>query len=300
MGAFDPNAHRSRCETYLGRYLEGRVRLVRAEPLTKSTRAAPWRLDVEVDGVPRSYVLRTDARRGEHEYHVLRAMESVPIPTPRAYGWDPGGEALGAPSLFCDFVAGESLLTPMLSGEAWAEDLYVETACALQAVTWEQVATVAERFGDGETAADFLEAAYDYFRSNPHPLAEAVYDELKSTMPTLPEPRFSNGDLYPDNLIVRERRLVGVIDFEGAGFSDPIYEFLLPFFVHPELRGRGVEERYCRRMGFDPDTLPWYNALEYFDTWHWVAKTGQSFVHHTADSLCAALKRWLSRPGRSP
>ena len=295
MGAFNPNEGRSRCETYLSRFLEGDVRFLHAEPLAKSTRDPPWRLDVEVGGVPRSYVLRLDSRRGEHEYEVLRAMESVPIPTPRVYGWDPGGEALGVPCFFSDFVAGESLLRYMLAGEPWAEALYIDTACALQAVTWEQVASVAHRFGRGDTAADSLEAAYGYFKANPHPLADAVYTKLKNTMPALPAVRFSNGDLYPDNLIVRGRQLAGVIDFETSGFSDPIYEFLLPFFVCPELRGRGIEERYCRRMGFDPDSLPWYRALEYFDTWQWAVETGRSFVHHTADSLCAALNRWLDK-----
>jgi aminoglycoside phosphotransferase (APT) family kinase protein len=293
MGVFEPNEHRSQCEEYLGRFLRGRVRFVRAEPLTKSTRDAPWRLDVEVNGAPRSYVLRLGSERSEHEYQVLRAMELIPIPTPRAYGWDPEGEALGVPCFFSDFVEGESLLGHMLAGEPWAEALYIDTACALQAVTWEQMSAVGHRFGSGQTAADVLETAYEYFKANPHPLADTAYAKLKDTMPALPVVRFSNGDLWPDNLIVRDRQLVGVIDFESAGFSDPIYEFLLPFFVSPELRGRGIEERYFQRMGFDPDALSWYHALEYFDTWHWVLLTGEPFVHHTADSLSIALEHWL-------
>ncbi|UCC62848.1 MAG: phosphotransferase [Anaerolineae bacterium] len=295
MSAFNPNEHRPQCERYLSRCLGGDVRFVGAEPLAKSTRDAPWRLDVEVDGMARSYVLRLDARRAEHEYEVLQAMESLPIPTPCVYGWDPEGEALGVPCFFSDFIAGESLLKYVLAGEPWAEALYVETACALQAVTREQVASVAHRFGDGETAEDFLGNACTYFRANPHPLAEAVYARLKGTMPALPMVRFSNGDLWLDNLIVRGRQLAAVIDFENAGFSDPIYEFLLPFFVCPELRGRGIEERYCQRMGFNPESLPWYRGLEYFDTWHWVLKTGRSFVHHTAASLAAALQCWLDK-----
>jgi len=293
MRAFNPNEHRSQCETYLSRFLESHVCFVRAVPLAKSTRDAPWRLDVEVDGTPRSYVLRLDSRRSEHEYAVLRAMESGPIPTPRVYGWDPEGEALGVPCFFSDFISGESLLKYMLAGEPWAEALYLDAVIALQSVTWEQVATVAHRFGSGETAVGFLETTYEYFEANPHPLADAVYDKLKSTMPALPTVRFSNGDLWLDNLIVRDQQLSGVIDFENAGFSDPIYEFLLSFFVCPELRGRGTEERYCQRMGFDPEGLTWYHALEYFDTWHWVLEIGKPFVHHTADSLSAALTRWL-------
>ena len=42
-------------------------------------------------------------------------------------------------------------------------------------------------------------------------------------MPILQGARFSNGDLWLDNQIIRNRQLVGVIDFENAGFSDPIY-----------------------------------------------------------------------------
>ena len=84
-----------------------------------------------------------------------------------------------------------------------------------------------------------------------------------------------------------------MIDFENAGFSDPIYEFLLSFFVRPELKGRGIETRYCQRMGFDPAVLPWYHGLKFYDTMHWVLKTGQPFEHHTVDSLCRDLESWL-------
>jgi len=292
-GMFDPNEHQAECEEYLSRSLKSQVRFVRAEPLTRSTRDAPWRLDVEVSGVKRRYVLRLDSGRGEHEYAVLRAMESIPIPTPQVYGWDPEGEALGVVCFLCDFVEGESLLGPMLAGERWAEALYIDTVCALQEITREQLSAVEDRLAGEETAVGLLEAARDYFRSDPHPLADAVYKKLRETMAELPAVRFSNGDLWLDNLIVRDGQLAGVIDFENAGFSDPIYEFLLPFFVSPGLRGRGVEERYCERMGFDAGLLGWYRGLEYFDTWHWVKATGEPFVHYTAEGLQATLKSWL-------
>jgi len=291
---FNPNEHPEACEAYLSRALGSRVRFICAEQLAKSTREAPWRLDVEVDGELRKYVLRLDARRAEHEYAVLRAMEAIPIPTPRAYGWDPQGQALGAPCFFSDFVEGESLLGPVLAGEGWAEALYIDTVCALQGVTREQLAPIGDRLREEVTAAGVLEGAYEYFKAHPNSLADAVYARLKQTMPELPDARFSNGDLWLDNLIVRDERLVGIIDFEGAGFSDPIYEFLLSFFVSPELRGRGIEARYCRRMGFDPVALPWYHGLEYFDTWRWVMATGENFVHYNAENLQEALEKWLN------
>jgi aminoglycoside phosphotransferase (APT) family kinase protein len=293
VSTFDPNDHRTRLERYLSRTLGSPVRLVRARELAKSTRDTPWRLDVEVAGQARSFVLRPESRRIEHEYRVLRAVEAAPVPAPRAYGWDPAGEALGMPCFFYDYVEGESLLNQMLEGHPWADELYIDTACTLQAVSRDQLQAVSELLAEGESAAGVLEDAYAYFQANPHPLAEAAYARLKETQPLLPETRFSNGDLWPDNLIVRDGQLAGVIDWSLAGFSDPIFEFLLPFFLRPSLRGRGIEERYCRRMGFDPAVLPWYHGLEFFDSWRWVRLTGEPYEQHTDESLEADLARWL-------
>jgi len=291
--AFNPNEQATRIEDYLGQVLGAKVCLVRARELAQSTRDAPWRLDGEVGGRARSFVLRLESRRIEHEYRVLRAVEGIPVPTPRAYGWDPAGEALGVRCFFYEYVEGESLLDHMLAGHAWADELYIDTACALQSVTRDQLEAVSDLLGEGETAADVLQDAYAYFQEHPHPLADAAYARLKETQPSLPGPRFSNGDLWPDNLIVREGQLAGVIDWALAGFSDPIFEFLLPFFLRPALRGRGTEERYCERMGFDPAVLRWYHGLEFFDSWRWVRLTGEPYEQHTDESLEADLGRWL-------
>ena len=294
MTGFKPNKDPEQVEQYLGRVLGQEVRLVRARELAQSTRDAPWRLDVEVGDRARSLVLRLESRRIEHEYRVLRAVEGIPVPAPRAYGWDPTGESLGVPCFFYEYVEGESLLEGMLAGHAWAEELYIDTVCALQSVTRDQLEAVRDLLGEGETAADVLEDAYAYFQENPHPLVETAYAKLKETQPPLPEPRFSNGDLWPDNLIVRDGQLAGVIDWALAGFSDPIFEFLLPLFLRPALRGRGIEARYCERMGFDPAVLPWYHGLEFFDSWRWVRATGEPYEQHTDESLEADLGRWLA------
>ncbi|MEW5869694.1 MAG: phosphotransferase [Chloroflexota bacterium] len=286
-----------RCQDYLQRSLGTNLRILHAEPLTQSSRLAPWRLDAEVEGEKRSYVLRLGGEGCHHEYEFLRAMQSLPIPTPRVYDWDAEGTALGVPCLLSDYIFGDSLLAPVLAGEAWAEDLYLDAVCQLQSITLEQLAPVADLLADCQSAADVLEYANEYFQENSHPIAEKAYARLRATMPKLPELCFSNGDLWLDNFLVRDRQLAGIIDFENAGFSDPLFEFLLSFFIRPELKQRGLIERYCQRMHLDPGALPWYHGLEYFDTLHWVLKLGKPFEQYSAQVLEAALEEWLRATG---
>ena len=288
---FDPNENREACEKYLSCSLGGTVKIIHASQLTQSTRVAPWRLDVILNGIARSYVIQFDARGLEYEYRVLKAMETVGIPSPRAYGLDLQGEALGVPCFFSDFIVGESLLGPMLNGEPWAETLYFDTVCALHSVTR---ADLGDLEVDQQSVDDVLETSWGYFKENPRPLAKVMYQKLKKTQPDISPVRFSNGDLWLDNFIVQGQKLAGVIDFQNAAFSDPIFEFLLSFFVEPKLQGRGIEERFCRRLGYDPAILHWYHGLEFFDTWRAVLQYNEPFVHHTAESLVANIKSWLT------
>jgi len=290
---FDPNQQRIQCELYLNQTLGARVELIRATRLPQSTREAPWRLDVKLDGISHSFVLYIDSDGLEQEYRVMKAVEPLPIATPRVYGLDLQGEALGRACFFSDFIEGESLLGPVQAGEAWAEQLYIDSVCALQAITGEQLGSVASSL-KRETALDVLEEAYSTLKTKSLPVADAAYQELISRLPVFPTICFSNGDLWLDNFIVQDRKLGGVIDFQNATFSDPIYEFLLSFFVAPDLRGRGTEARFCQKIGCDPAILQWYHGLEYLDTWRWVLVTGESFVHHTAESLEMNLQTWLT------
>ena len=289
---FDPNQHPVECEQYIGRFLAGPVKFLRARPLTQSTRIAPWRLDVMVNRQEQAYVLQLDARGLGYEYQILKALEPLAIPTPRVYGLDLAGEALSIPCFFSDFIAGESLLNPMLAGEAWAEDAYLEAVCALQAIN---PADLGEAFKSTkqESTEDVLEDVQAYFTEHPLPLAETACQKLQATKPEFPSLRFSNGDLWLENFIVRDKKLAGVIDFQNAAFSDPVFEFLLSFFVEPKLQGRGLEARYCQEIGVDPAILHWYHGLEFLDTWRWVLSSGEGFVHHTAESLETDIKNWL-------
>lgn len=289
---FNPNEHSEQCERYLSCFLGSTVKLIRAMALPQSTRESPWRLDVRVDSVERAFVLQVDPRSMEYEYRILKAVESIPVRTPRAYGLDMQGEALGVPCFFSDFIEGESLLGPMLAGEAWAEELYFDAVCGLHAVTDEDMGDLAQEV-ERIPLTDMIEEKYTRLKAKSFPLADAAYKKLKEEMPALPALRFSNGDLWLDNFIFKDGKLAGVIDFQNAAFSDPLFEFLLSFFVSPELQGRGIEERFCQHIGIDPAVLHWYHGLEYFDVLPRLLETGKNFVHHTAESVEANLHKWL-------
>lgn len=277
----------------LGRILGLPVRAVRAKALGASSRETPWQVDLETGQGSRRLLVRLGESCSANEVAALKAMESHPLPTPKTLHWDPVGERLGTLLFVSTFIDGDSLLDAMKADEPWADALYIDTVCAVQSITAEELPPGStERMEGSQSALEVLEEGYAMFEK-PNPLAEAAYQRLKETWPGSPGDRFSNGDLWPENLLVRGDRLVGIIDWQHAGFTDPIFEFLLPFFLIPELRSRGSEETYCKRMGFDPGILAWYHGLEFFDSLRWVLKLGEPYEIHTAESLQRDLTRWL-------
>jgi aminoglycoside phosphotransferase (APT) family kinase protein len=281
--------------TALERALDHTVRAMRVTPLGASSRETPWRVDLETDRGGRRLLVRLGPSCSANEVAALAAMEDHSLPTPKTLHWDPEGKALGIPLFVSTFIEGEPLLDAMKAGEPWADALYIDTVCAVQSITAADLPPGSlETLEGSESALQVLEAGYAMFEK-PNPLAEAAYERLKATWPGPPGDRFSNGDLWPENLLVEGDRLVGIIDWQHAGFTDPIFEFLLPFFLVPELRDRGTEQAYCERMGFDETTLHWYHGLEFFDSLRWVLKTGEPYEIHTAESLERDLERWLKK-----
>jgi len=283
----------ARLADVLGSQLGGSVDAISATALGASSRETPWRIDFSLNGLEKSVLLRYGKGCSRNEANILCAMEHVAIPTPRILIWDEAGDELGTPLFVSEFICGESLLPAMKAGESWAHDLYIQTATELQAIQASDLPDGAvDSLEEGESANEVLADAHAMM-GDKDPLIEQAYRRLVDTKPALPHTQFSNGDLWPDNLLVRDRKLVGVIDWQHAGFSDPLFEFLLPFFLVPELRGLGIEERFCRHKGIDAKVLHWYHGLEFFDSLRWVLKTGKPYEMHTAESLRGDLETWL-------
>ncbi len=288
---FDPGKHSQACERILSRALRTSAEIICAEKLKKSTRESPWRLDVMAAGEERSFVLQTGDDL-DYEFNVLRLLEQYSLSTPRAFVLEEHGAEMGFPFSIREYIPGDSLLEPMLAGEPWAEVVYFEAIEKMQALT-EVLRENAPGSIKTVTIDSILEETGESFSRDAQPLAAEMVQVLLSARPRTPPEQFSNGDLWLDNFLIRDHRLAGVIDFQHAAFSDPVYEFLLSFFVEPRLKGRGVEERYCRKLKADPQILDWYRGLELFETWEWVRRSGRPFCHHTRASLEADMVSWL-------
>ncbi len=286
-----PDIDLDRVGELLGPSLGGVPRVVSTSALGESSRETPWRLDMETGSGSASCVLRYGESVSRNEAVALGAMADHPIPTPKVLLWDEAGEMLGTPVFVSELIDGEPLLPAMIRHEQWAIDLYIDTALALQSVTPDDLPPGTQLEG-GETIDEVIETALGRF-VNPGSLAKAAYDRLVATRPTVPDPAFSNGDLWPENILVKDRELAGVIDWQHAGWTDPIFEFLLPFFLVPELRDLGVEERFARAKGVDPAILDWYHGVEFFDSLSIVTKLGRPYEIHTEESLTHDLETWF-------
>lgn len=266
---------------------------IEVSALGASSRGTPWRVELRTSIGHRTVLVRLGASCSSNEVIALEAMKSHPLPTPEVLYWEPEGIKLGKPFFVSTFIEGASLLNAMKTNEPWADALYISTACALQSIKREDLPPdCVDQMEGSKSALEVLERAYRMFEK-PNRLADAAYQRLKATQPESPVDHFSNGDLWPDNLLVQGKRLVGIIDWQHADFGDPIYEFLLPFFLVPEIRGRGTEQIYCQEMGFDPVALNWYHGLEFFDSLSMVLKLGRPYGIHTAASLRRDLQQWL-------
>lgn len=85
-------------------------------------------------------------------------------------------------------------------------------------------------------------------------------------------PVWVHGDLLPGNILIRNGRLCGVIDWSAAGLGDPACEAMLAWFLPSEARSV-----YRRALGFDDAT--WARARG------WVVEQTALFIPYYAKSI---------------
>lgn len=109
--------------------------------------------------------------------------------------------------------------------------------------TWREAfsAMIADVLADGERLDVDLGWAYDGVR-------EVIAGEL-DTLDVVTEPRFVEWDLWPSNVMVRDGRIVAIIDHERAFYGDPLIE---AGFTSIDLAAFGDPEAFVRGYGMAP------------------------------------------------
>ncbi len=203
-------------------------RLVRTWPLAGALSAQVCGVEVEpLDGQRRTLVLRQygaanlswDPHAADTEYRLLKLLSAAGLPVPRPYLADESCAFLPGPCLLQEFIDGERVEDP-----PDLADFTGQLAAALAAVhdagfEWADVPFLADvrddlahRLGTGSSVpGEFQQLA-------------AVRAALTDNWPParVNEPTVLHGDYWPGNVLWRDGRLVGVIDWEDALFGDPL------------------------------------------------------------------------------
>lgn len=242
-------------------------RLVRAWRLPGSTGAVVSAIEAEEPGGKRRTLvlhqygaanLRADPHAASHEYRLLGVLVRAGLPVPTPYLADES----------CSIVASPCLLQELVDGER------VDEPVDLAAFTGELAAFLAALHGAGMNRADvpFLADVRDdttrmmgtrAARDSTFSWAAAVLEALAAAWPPrlLNPPVVLHGDYWPGNVLWRDGRLAGVVDWEDALFGDPLADLAVTRLEVGGLYGPAAmdlltRQYLARRPELDVSALP--------------------------------------------
>ncbi len=202
-------------------------------------------------------------RRGEQwlmdsELAALNLMKNVPgIPVPQVIVQDNSGKVLDAPYFIMEYIEGISMGNmkkewPDTEKTIWNHRIG-RLARSIASFSGESFGILAS----GRTFSTFMEFFQDFLsmlimdaedgRIDLGVSSDKLYSRLsdsRSAMEEVTEPKLVHYDLWENNLIVRKDRIVGVLDWERAMYSDPLMEERFRnYAIHPSfLMGYGKTE----------------------------------------------------------
>ncbi|MEO8296398.1 MAG: phosphotransferase family protein [Burkholderiales bacterium] len=221
--------------------------------------------------------------RAAPEAALLRSVEPLGLPTPRALWFSDDPQWLGTPFLVCSRCPGDAPLLTRKLLQSGGGDLpvlareFVDHLARLHSLDWEhsEFAPFARRVTREEAALQ--EVAYwadvvAEFAPRPEPLMEWVRRWLVAHAPVAPRVGIVHGDYRLGNFLAQDGRITGLLDWELAHVGDPHDD--LGWALMPDVNGSTdklfgvmdrseVFERYEAASGvrIDPAVIAYYDVL---------------------------------------
>lgn len=180
------------------------------------------------------YARKHDPDSLRRENNVLRRAREAGVPAPPVLFADLEGEVLGEPLLVLEYLEGE-VASRVAEPVAFAREL----ADAMAAIHRIDVT------GWGLTAPEPLSARSPEAH---RPILLRAHAALAPHLDTFALTTLLHGDMWPGNLLVRDGRLVGVLDWEDARLGDPLIDIAIARLDLIWLYGEASAEAFVARM----------------------------------------------------
>ena len=241
---------------------------------------------------PLGHVLAT-AHDMAREHRVMRALAGSSVPVPQMVALCEDDDVLGAPFYVMAKVDGTAYnraaqLAPLGAARTRAiSERMVDTLVDLHAVDHEAVGLTGFGRPEGYVARQVArwKAQLASSRSRPLPGIDELVTRLEATVPGRSDATIVHGDYRLDNLLVRDDRVVAVLDWEMSTLGDPLADLAVLLAYHQlaetapdagdvlvtdaplapgHLTRREIVERYAAASGRDVSALDFHLSLAFF------------------------------------
>lgn len=253
-------------------------RVVSVERLTTGLSSKSYRVCAETTRGAATWVMRVEPKHGvippydiPREYHLLAEMGEAGLPVPEVLHLERDAAAVGGRFMLMSFVEGEVYRS---SDARLVEDQELRTSMQSQFVETlarihEAPQTVFPPFHDGPTAARAQVATCRRRLAEtellPNPFVRHILDVLDERAPEAQRLVLLHGDYRLPNLMWRDGKIEGILDWELAAVGDPLCDIAFtqtvgagPCSIHgdladqySQLTGVEMDERrmsYCRLL----------------------------------------------------
>jgi aminoglycoside phosphotransferase (APT) family kinase protein len=319
----------TRIARYLGEQFDARVELRDVRRIAVGWSHETWLFDAlwTAGGAVRrqGFCLRRDPGnallRGMSDlgtqYVVLRALESTPVPAPKAYFYEPDPAVLGAPFIVMEKVPGACPSPWGRDGQAFYRAAaergvlpgsFTDALVAIHTADWRGAGL--EVLGVPEPGEDFVRRELAKWRTlidasgvEPDPVLIDTLCWLDANVPSTDHHVLVHGAYRTGNLLIDDDRVSAVLDWETEVIGDPMYDVA---YVLSSLNREGTEllsnivpedqfrQRYEAGTGFriDDDRCAYYEVLYAMrSAAFWMSATGL-YVDGRNDDLRLARTAW--------